>query len=49
LQIFIFQQQYLLLIHKEVPQKNYQLLDTGDISSYTSDIWKPPNNYLQNM
>ena len=47
--IFVFQPQYSLSLNKDIPKKNYQLLNTGCISSYASDIWKPPNNYLQNM
>jgi len=44
--IFIFQSQYYLSIHKDIQPQNYQQLNRGYISSYTSEIWKPPNNYL---
>ena len=47
--IFVFQPQYSWSLHKGIPKKKYHLANTGYISSYASDIWKPPNNYLQNM
>ena len=47
--IFVFQPQYSWSLNKDIPKKNYQLLNTVYISSYTSDIWKPPNDYLHNL
>ena len=47
--IFVFQPQYSLSVLKDFTKKNYQLLNAGYIFSYTSDIWKPPNNYLLNV
>lgn len=44
--IFVFQFQYTLSIHNNPQPRNYQLLDAERISSYASEIWKPPNNYL---
>jgi hypothetical protein len=47
--IFVFQPQYSWSLDKGIPKKNYQLLNPGYISSYASDIWKPPNDYLYNV
>ena len=44
--IFSFQPLYSLTVQKNIPKKKYQLLNSALISFYSSDIWKPPNNYL---
>jgi len=43
---FIFQQQYEWEAQQFLFKKNYRLINTGHISSYTTDVWKPPNGFL---
>jgi len=43
---FIFQQQYEWPAQQFPGNKNYGLINTGYISSYTNDVWKPPNGFL---
>jgi hypothetical protein len=43
---FIFQQQYEWPAQHFVFKKNYGLINSGHISSYTNDVWKPPNGFL---
>lgn len=42
---FIFQQQYEWPAQQFLFKKNYRLINTGHISAYTSDVWKPPNGF----
>ncbi|MFI5185651.1 MAG: hypothetical protein ACHQF0_02940 [Chitinophagales bacterium] len=44
--IFVLQSQYSLSAYKDFLKKKYQLLNAGHVSYFSSDIWKPPNNYL---
>jgi len=43
---FIFQQQYEWPAQQFFSKKNYGLINTGHTSSYSSDVWKPPNGFL---
>ena len=43
---FIFQQLYEWPAQQFLLKKNYGLINTGSISSYTTDVWKPPNGFL---
>lgn len=43
---FIFQQQYEWAARHFKLKKNYTVINTGHISSYTNDVWKPPNGFL---
>ena len=44
--IFSFQPLYSLTVQKVIPKKNYRLMNSAIISFLSSDIWKPPKNYL---
>ncbi len=44
--IFVFQPQYELQLKYELLQCRYPSLHKDYVSSYTSEVWKPPNNYL---
>lgn len=46
--IFTFQPQYELSLKYSLFRKNYQLTNTGIISSYIPPVWKPPNSFFQN-
>ncbi len=46
---FIFQPQYELPAQQFLFKKSYSLLTTGYISSYTPDVWKPPNGFLYSL
>lgn len=43
---FIFQPQYEWRATAFCFKKNYSSLATGYISSYTTDVWKPPNGFF---
>ena len=43
---FIFQPQYEWPAQQFLFTKNYSLLNTIYISSYTSNVWKPPNGFF---
>jgi hypothetical protein len=43
--MFIFQPQFEWQPTIFTFTKNYSLLTTGDISSFTIDVWKPPNGF----
>ncbi|MEO6540867.1 MAG: hypothetical protein ABIN74_07765 [Ferruginibacter sp.] len=44
--IFIFQPQFEWHAKAFVFKKNYNLLTASYISSYTTDVWKPPNGFF---
>jgi hypothetical protein len=44
--IFIFQPQYEWQAKAFAYKKNYSLLTESYISSYTADMWKPPNGFF---
>ncbi len=43
---FIFQPQYEWPAQQFIFTKKYSLLNTSYISSYTSNVWKPPNGFF---
>lgn len=43
---FIFQQQYEWPAQQFAFKKNYGLINSAQTSSYTNDVWKPPNGFL---
>lgn len=43
---FIFQSQFEWTARKFLLHKSYSLLTAGNISSFTPDVWKPPNGFL---
>lgn len=43
---FVLQAQYELSLQYELLQCRYPSLHNDYVSSYTSEVWKPPNNYL---
>lgn len=43
---FILQQQFELPAQQFFIKKNYVIVNTGDTSSFTSNVWKPPNGPL---
>ncbi len=44
--IFVFQPNYELPLTSELFQLRFPSLYANYVSSYISDVWKPPNNYL---
>ena len=43
---FVFQAEYVASVAYILLKKDFPLINTGYISSYASEVWKPPNNYL---
>ena len=43
---FIFQPRYEWTGTQGLPEKNHLLMNTGYTSSYTANVWKPPNAVL---
>jgi hypothetical protein len=43
--IFVFQPQFELQVKYDLLQCRYPSLHKDYVSSYTSEVWKPPNNY----
>jgi len=44
--IFTFLPQYEWSVKCFSFKKNYRLINTGNVSSYITPVWKPPNSYI---